>query len=144
MKHSRTISTLLVFVFAALLLAGTTTSALAAHHEGPVDAPADMVALTVMHRINGLDLGLTSALLPVDVCVNGAYAFTFAFWDTIETEIPAGDYEFGVFLESDNKCAGTPVLSVGPAYLAADSNVMVQAEVTRGGTPELNLWSVVN
>lgn len=117
------------YVFALLLvvmLMATTASAVFAQDNGDGEA-----AVTVLHRINGEDLGLDMAL-PVDVCVNGEYAFTFEYGDKVKTAVPAGEYTFEVFLQSDDKCAGDPVLSAGPAYLSAGSKVVAKAAILAG------------
>lgn len=90
--------------------------------------------LTVKHNINGISLGLDKDL-PVDVYVNGGFAFTFTFGETIETSLPAGNYEILV------KLAGTDtvVMSYGPGDIPADVDVMIKAQLSGGKTPKLKV-----
>ena len=57
----------------------------------PARAAEDTINIYVKHDINGRSLGYDKAL-PVDVFVNGGYAFTFEFGDSISTQLPAGAY----------------------------------------------------
>lgn len=129
MNKFRRTRSFLVLLLVVMLMA-TTASAVFAD-----DADNGTVDLTVLHRINGEDLGLDKAL-PVDVCVNGEFAFTFEYGDKVKTDIPAGEYTFEVYLEAAEKCAGDPVLSAGPAELPAGSKVVAKAALL-GGEPTL-------
>ena len=90
--------------------------------------------ITVKHNINGVALG-TDKDLPVDVYVNGGLAFTFVFGETVETALPAGNYEFVV------KLAGTDTegMSFGPADIPADVDVSLKAQLSGGKTPVLKV-----
>ncbi len=122
MSKSRTTRPIFALLLAVMLMATTAGAAFAADGE---------VGLTVLHRINGEDLGLDMAL-PVDVCVNDGYAFTFEYGDKVKTTIPAGEYTFDVYLAADKDCAGDPVLSAGPAELTAGSKVVAKAAILDG------------
>ena len=53
--------------------------------------------LLAAHGINGERLGLDQEL-PVDVYVNGGYAFTFQFKDKVKAKLPVGEYTITVNL----------------------------------------------
>ena len=94
----------------------------------------DEFDLTVKHNINGMSLGLDKDL-PVDVYVDGAYAFTFAFGETVETSLPAGDY----FIEV--KLAGTSavVMELQTGEVPADVDVKITAKLSGFKTPTLKV-----
>ena len=100
----------------------------------PVKADSHEFDLTVKHNINGISLGLDKNL-PVDVYVNGGYAFTFTFGETIETSLPAGDY----FIEV--KLAGTEivVMELQTGEVLADVDVMIKAQLSGFKTPTLKV-----
>lgn len=100
----------------------------------PVKADSHEFDLTVKHNINGISLGLDKNL-PVDVYVNGGYAFTFTFGETIETSLPAGDY----FIEV--KLAGTEivVMELQTGEVPADVDVMIKAQLSGFKTPTLKV-----
>ena len=100
----------------------------------PVKADSHEFDLTVKHNINGISLGLDKNL-PVDVDVNGGYAFTFTFGETIETSLPAGDY----FIEV--KLAGTEivVMELQTGEVPADVDVMIKAQLSGFKTPTLKV-----
>ena len=113
--------TRLACILAAALL--TTVTARTA-----VAAPGTDAELTVIHAIPGL-------MEPVDVCVNGEYAFTFDYGDVQgPITLPAGSY----FLEV--KLAGNPVL-MATAELEACGNYTAIAHLTYvdGETSGINL-----
>ena len=86
----------------------------------------------VKHNINGRSLGLEKAL-PVDVYLNGDYAFTFNFGESVSTSLPADNY----FIEV--KLAGTDatVMTLGPADIPAGADVTIRATLSGGKTPVL-------
>ena len=88
--------------------------------------------LNVRHNINGRSLGLDKSL-PVDVYVNGNYAFTFSFRDRIATSLPAGTYTITVFLAGTD----TQVMSLGPVEIPAGANVSILATLGAQKAPTL-------
>ena len=94
----------------------------------------DFFDLTVKHNINGISLGLDKEL-PVDVFVNGGYAFTFTFGKTVETSLPAGNY----FIEVKLAGTDTVVMSYGPGDIPEDVDVMIKAQLSGGKTPVLKV-----
>lgn len=100
----------------------------------PARAAEDTFNIYVKHDINGRSLGLDKAL-PVDVYVNGGYAFTFEFGDSISTQLPAGTYSIAV------KLAGTDitVMSLGPVEIPAGVDVTIRAQLGAEKTPTLRV-----
>lgn len=101
----------------------------------PTPAQAsDDFNLYVKHNINGQSLGLEKAL-PVDVYVNGSYAFTFSFGESVSTSLPADTY----FIEV--KLAGTDatVMSLGPTDIPAGVDVTIKAKLSAGKSPILKV-----
>jgi hypothetical protein len=92
----------------------------------------DTFDITVKHGINGTSLGLDKDL-PVDVYINGGYAFTFSFKDIVSTSLPAGEYNIMV------KLAGTDtvVMSLGPVDIPAGADVGIRAKLSADKTPTL-------
>jgi hypothetical protein len=90
--------------------------------------------ITVKHNINGRSLGLEKAL-PVDVYINGDYAFTFRFGERVSTSLEAGNYFFVVKLAGTD----TTVMTFGPADIPADVDVSVKAKLSGGKTPVLKV-----
>ncbi len=122
----------LVLTLAALLFVAAVPVAMAQE--------TDTFDISVKHNINGRALGLEKEL-PVDVCVNGGYAFTFEFKDVIETSLPADTYTFTVFLDDGmegSNCSGDPVMSLGPVPIPAGVDVDVRARLSAGKTPILD------
>ncbi|MDX1437296.1 MAG: hypothetical protein R3335_10825 [Anaerolineales bacterium] len=97
----------------------------------PAAAAGSTFDLTVKHAINGEDLGLDQAL-PVDVYVNGGYAFTFSFGEKVNTSLPAGSY----FIEVNLAGTSTTVMTLGPADIPADVDVTIKAFL-QNGSPTL-------
>jgi hypothetical protein len=114
-------SSVLMSVF-AIAIAFNSTPVKADAHEN----------LTVKHNINGRSLGLEKDL-PVDVYVNGGYAFTFSFGETVKTFLPAGVYSIEVKLEG----TGTVVMSLGPVEIAEGDDVMIRATLGAEKDPTL-------
>jgi hypothetical protein len=110
----------------AIAIATNPTSVMAKGHEA--------FDLTVKHNINGISLGLDKEL-PVDVYVNGNLAFTFTFGETVETSLPAGNYEIVVKLAETE----TVVMTYGPGDIPADVDVMIKAQLSGGKTPVLKV-----
>ncbi|MBN2046073.1 MAG: DUF4397 domain-containing protein [Anaerolineales bacterium] len=100
----------------------------------PVTAAESTFDLYVRHNINGRSLGLEKEL-PVDVYVNGGYAFTFEFGESFSASLPAGNY----FIEV--KLAGTnvTVMSLGPTDIPAGVNVSILASLGAQKTPTLKV-----
>ena len=98
----------------------------------PAQAGSDTFDIFVKHNINGRSLGLEKAL-PVDVYLNGGYAFTFNFGESVSTSLPAGNYFIEVKLAGTN----TTVMTLGPADIPAGADVTVRATLSGGKTPVL-------
>ena len=88
----------------------------------------------VKHNINGQSLGLEKEL-PVDVYVNGDYAFTFEFGDSFSASLPEGNYSIDVNL------AGTDitVMSLGSTDIPAGVDVNIKAKLSANKTPILKV-----
>lgn len=100
----------------------------------PTPVKADDFDLTVKHNINGISLGLDKDL-PVDVYVDGGYAFTFTFGETVETSLPAGNYYIEVKLSGTN----TVVMDLQTGEVPADVDVMIKAKLSGFKTPALKV-----
>lgn len=94
----------------------------------PPDGKCESFYLVAIHGINGKALGLPKAL-PVDVYVNGGYAFTFEFKDAVgPLMLPAGEYTITVNLAGTD----TQVMSLGPAEIPGCTKVVVKAQLVNG------------
>jgi hypothetical protein len=94
----------------------------------PTDGKCEFFHLGAVHSINGERLGLPMAL-PVDVYVNGGYAFTFEFKDTVgPVMLPAGRYTVTVNLAGTD----TQVMSLGPVDIPGCVKVVVVAKLING------------
>ncbi len=100
----------------------------------PAQAADDTFDIYVKHNINGQSLGLEKEL-PVDVYVNGSYAFTFEFKQDFSAPLPAGEYTFEVKLAGTD----TTVMSFGPAEIPAGVDVNVKAKLSADKTPVLKV-----
>jgi hypothetical protein len=100
----------------------------------PVRAAENTFNLEVNHLINGRSLGLDKEL-PVDVYVNGGYAFTFEFQDAISAQLPAGTYYIEVKLAGTS----TTVMTLGPAEIPAGVDVTINAQLGANKTPTLRV-----
>ncbi len=100
----------------------------------PAKAADDTFDIYVKHNINGRSLGLEKEL-PVDVYVNGNYAFTFEFKQDFSAPLPAGEYTFEVKLAGTD----TTVMSFGPAEIPAGVDVNVKAKLSADKTPVLKV-----
>jgi hypothetical protein len=74
--------------------------------------------------------------LPVDVYVNGDYAFSFEFSDSVSTSLPAGNY----FIEVKLAGTDTVVMSLGPTDIPAGVDVTIRATLSAEKTPMLKVW----
>jgi hypothetical protein len=117
--------------FLAVLLAAAATATAA--HAGPLDAK-----LTIIHGINGGDLGFPEAL-PVDVCTaEGAVplASNVAFRTvSAPLSLPAGQYDVEIRL-SDGSCTG-PLAVAATISLAVLENATAVAHLSEYGTPTI-------
>lgn len=87
---------------------------------------------TVVHNIDGRDLGLPSEL-PVDVYINDALALNdFEYGDKVVTNLPEGAYTIQVRLQD-----GTLIdsMSVGPVFVEAGSDLTFKARLNYADTP---------
>ena len=100
----------------------------------PAKAADNTFDIYVKHNINGSSLGLEKEL-PVDVYVNGNYAFTFEFKQDFSAPLPAGEYTFEVKLAGTD----TTVMSFGPAEIPAGVDVNVKAKLSADKTPVLKV-----
>jgi hypothetical protein len=100
----------------------------------PASANEGYFDLEVRHGINGTSIGLDKDL-PVDVYVNGDYAFTFSFKDRISTSLPAGTYTIMVKLADTE----TTVMSLGPAEFPGGVDVDIKAKLSANKTPVLKV-----
>jgi len=90
--------------------------------------------LYVKHNINGRSLGAEKAL-PVDVYVNGGYAFTFSFGESFSAELPAGPYSISVKLAG----TGIEVMSLNAGEIPAGVSVAIRATLGAQKTPTLRV-----
>lgn len=94
----------------------------------PPDGKCESFFLVAIHGVNGKPLGLPKEL-PVDVYVNGGYAFTFEFKDSVgPLTLPAGEYTITVNLAGTD----TQVMSLGPLNIPGCTKVVVKARLVEG------------
>jgi hypothetical protein len=126
MKRGRKV--LIALVAVLMMLAAIAPAAFAA--ETKVEKPQECKSFMLLaaHAINGERLGLEDSALPVDVYVNGDYAFTFEFGDTVKAELPAGEYEITVNLAGTD----TEVMSLGPVEIPGCVKARVVAKLVDG------------
>jgi|GEM_PF-2448991 len=97
---------------------------------------AHAAMITVVHGINGSDLGLASNL-PVDIAVNGSCAIKgLTFTQTTKVELGAGNYDITVHPASGS-CSGAPVISQTVAVPASARRIGLVANLSDAGTPQL-------
>jgi archaellum component FlaG (FlaF/FlaG flagellin family) len=118
---------LLVVVTVFMMLAAIAPGAFAATTEKS-DRVCDEFYLMAAHGINGKRLGLEESALPVDVYVNGGYAFTFSFKDVVKDKLPAGNYTITVNLAGTQ----TEVMRLGPVDIPGCVKVRVVAKLVDG------------
>jgi hypothetical protein len=100
----------------------------------PVMAADHTFDIYVKHNINGRSLGLDKEL-PVDVYVNGGYAFTFEFGDDFSASLPEGTYSIDVKLSGTN----ATVMSLGSTDIPAGVDVIIKAKLSADKTPILKV-----
>lgn len=112
---------------------------------------ASAATITVVHGINGLDLGLPRAL-PVDIAVDGSCALSnVTFGASTRVELPQGTYQVTVH-PSTGDCSSAPVIDQEVSVPAGVKNVGLVAQIADSGTPQLKAfvndseagWIVVN
>ena len=105
-------------------------------------ATSSDASVSVIHGINGTDLGL-SAALPVDVSVNGACALPGFTFRTITSPIalPAGSYNIVVRLPGATPCTGTPVITANGVVLAGGTSYSIIAHLSAAGTPTASVFT---
>jgi hypothetical protein len=92
------------------------------------------INLYVKHNINGRSLGLDKEL-PVDVYVNGGYAFTFEFGEDFTAKLPAGEYFIQVKLAETD----IVVMSLGPTDIPSGVDVTIRATLGAEKTSTLRV-----
>jgi hypothetical protein len=100
---------------------------------------ASAATVTVVHGINGRDLGLTRAL-PVDIAVNGSCALVgVTFGASTRVELPEGSYRVTVHSSTGN-CSAAPVIDQQVAVPAGVRNVGLVAQISNAGAPQLTAF----
>jgi hypothetical protein len=97
--------------------------------------------VTVIHGIDGRDLGLTRAL-PVDISVNDTCALKgVTFKQSAQVKLGAGDYNVKVFVATGS-CAGTAVIdkTVTIPESAENEAFSLVASLTGRGNPQLAVF----
>lgn len=102
-------------------------------------AAADVV---VVHGINGLDLGLADAALPVDISISDQCLQDLSFGDIDSSvELDAGIYVAQVHLaDATEPCAGTLVATTS-VDVSLDENLTIIAHLSAEGTPKIAKFS---
>lgn len=131
MKRSWKVVALLLAVF--MLFGASVSTAYAGEEPPPPEPECKYFYLLAAHGINGERLGLP-AELPVDVYVNGGYAFTFEFGDVVTAKLPAGEYSVDVKLADTD----TTVISLGPVEIPGCVKVRLAAKLV-DGKPAFNV-----
>ena len=104
-------------------------------------ANAHAASVTVIHGINGLDLGATREL-PVDIAVNGTCALKgVQFTQSTKVALVKGLYRLTVH-PSDGKCAAKAVIdqTVTIDDRTAKASLAVVASLNSSGTPTLAVY----
>jgi hypothetical protein len=115
----------------ALALLAVSCASIAAVPHG---AQAAMV--TVVHGINGTDLGLPASL-PVDIAVNGTCAIkAVSFTQLTRVELAAGTYSITVH-PSNRLCSASPVIRQSVTVPASATAIGLVANLSNAGTPQL-------
>ena len=123
----------------ALALAGLLASAGGAAAQSTLEGE-----VTVVHGINGMDLGLDEAL-PVDIAVNGGCALEDVPFRTISDAIalPAGSYAIDVSLSDgvEGNCDASLLAFSGTADLAVAESATLVAHLDQNGAARLSQFS---
>lgn len=98
--------------------------------------------VSVLHGINGRDLGLAESL-PVDVSLNGQCALPGFTFRTITPPLalPAGRYDIVVRLAGSSPCTGTPVITANGVWFDANGFYSVIAHLSAGGAPTASVFA---
>ncbi len=100
---------------------------------------ASAATITVVHGINGLDLGLAREL-PVDIAVNGSCALSrVTFGASTRVELPQGTYTVTVH-PSTGSCSSAPVINQQVTVPSGVKNVGLVAQLTDAGAPQLKAF----
>jgi hypothetical protein len=104
--------------------------------------PGDQASVSVIHGINGTDLGLSEAL-PVDVSVNGACLLPGFTFRTIAgpLSVPAGSYAIVVSLPGATPCGGTPVIQASGVALDGGTSYSIIAHLSAAGAPTASVFT---
>jgi hypothetical protein len=99
-------------------------------------------SVSVIHGINGTDLGLSEAL-PVDVSVNGGCALTgFTFRSIVgPIALPEGSYNIVVSLPGATPCGGTPVITANGVALSGGTSYSIIAHLSAAGAPTASVFT---
>ena len=98
--------------------------------------------VTVIHGINGTDLGFDEALT-VDVNANGICIEDLSFRDQLPTGLPAGRYDIAISLaggEEGDGCTGAVAVS-GVIDIALTEDATIIAHLNEEGAPALTKYS---
>jgi hypothetical protein len=100
---------------------------------------ASAATITVVHGINGRDLGLPRAL-PVDIAVNGSCALSnVTFGASTQVELPQGTYQVTVH-PSTGDCSSAPVINQQVSVPEGVKNVGLVAQIADSGSPQLQAF----
>lgn len=96
--------------------------------------PDPKANVTVVHGINGTDLGLAEGL-PVDVQVGSACLLAGFTFRSIAgpVKVAAGSYDVSVRLAADPPCSGAAAVSAPGVRIAPGADVTIVAHLTDGG-----------
>jgi hypothetical protein len=104
-----------------------------------VPAIASAATVTVVHGINGVDLGLSRAL-PVDIAVDGSCALSnITFGASTKVELPKGTYQVTVH-PSTGDCSAAPVIAQAVKVPAKAKNIGLVAQVSNSGSARLKAF----
>jgi hypothetical protein len=99
-------------------------------------AGAHAATVTVVHGINGGDLGLARNL-PVDIAVNGSCALKgLIFTQSTRVQLGAGSYSVTVH-PSNGACSTAPVIKQSVTVPATARSIGLVANLSNFGTPQL-------
>lgn len=92
--------------------------------------------ITVVHGINGADLGLASSL-PVDIAVNGKCALKgVSFTQSTKVDLAAGAYAITVH-PANGSCSTAPVITQTVNVPATTNSIGLVANLSDSGVPQL-------